>query len=431
MTSPGIMTHLVRYTVLLSLCYFAGCAAPPEPVPGHPESPPAPSGRFETPPELNAGRFVPAALMKGPHHQVADRAVNHGFSNEYAVASEFGLFRAVGLDLLKERIHEINTIAALRKLQGSALVVESVNRALKQPIFGLRSLITDPPATASGVPDGPWRLAVRSEALADDSEQALVEKIDTAFGEELQAFAAFKRRLAFHLGVDTYSANHILQREMNGLCWAARSSDLEMRTLFPAIQTAGGISGGTGITESHLTPVLRDRSPAEIRETVRENLIGMGVSVEFARAFTGHPVYTPRHLLAIADALARLENAENRYEFIRMALPAESEADVRFLLRQARMLWHYNQTTARITDLIEVRGLVLAKTRHNRLVLLLPIDFAVWSRPFAHPLTGVMAAYPTWLKPDAVELRVTGELSPKAREEVAKLGYELYEGVHR
>ncbi len=73
----------------------------------------------EAPPAFEASTLLPAEMLKGDHYTVARDVTGDGFLLDYVLLSDFGPFHASGPGVLKQRIHEIDALAALKKMEDS------------------------------------------------------------------------------------------------------------------------------------------------------------------------------------------------------------------------------------------------------------------------------------------------------------------------
>ncbi|HKJ25548.1 MAG TPA: hypothetical protein VKB65_12035, partial [Myxococcota bacterium] len=176
-----------------------------------------PDAGYEALPERHAAELLPPELLSSPHHRVRDAVGSDGFLNLYVIDSDFGVFEAAGDDLLRQRVHEIEALAELDRMQKRDEFAKAMAAGLKSPFVAAWNLIRDPVDSILGVPEAAWE-AVKKTAEIGKRERGELE--DSGF-RELIGFEAKKREIAFQLGVDPYTSNRVLQKELNRFAWAA------------------------------------------------------------------------------------------------------------------------------------------------------------------------------------------------------------------
>ncbi|MDP6074568.1 MAG: hypothetical protein QF890_15170 [Myxococcota bacterium] len=360
---------------------------------------------YETPPVQNAAALLPSELREGPHHYVADEVQTDGFMRVYEISSPFGEYTAYGDDSLRERVAEIEALAQLRERSAGAEFGKAVQRSLGSPFVATWNLVTRPSDSEHGVP----------EEAADALRGA---PTGSTHRDEFFGFAQRKRELAFELGVDPYSSNAELQKELNRFAW---------------VSTVGGF-GERIFTPGHRdrsAEIVRDFSPTDLQRLARVELAVMGISEDSTEAFIAHPWYSPRQQAELVGHLAALDLVANRRALIDVALGATSEEDANLYARSAELLHAYHDNVTPFELLTAFRGGTVAGfTRDGRLVAVLPLDYAIWTKP-AH-------AYANTLKRstlgdgraiDAREVLVTGSFSPKARSKYQRRGITVRENA--
>jgi len=358
---------------------------------------------YETPPVQQATDVVPSELREGPHHRVADEVQTDGFMRIYEISSPFGEDTAYGDDALRERVVEIEALAQLRERSAGTEFGEAVQRSLASPFVATWNLVTRPSDSEQGVP----------EAAADDLRGAAA---GSAHRSEFFGFAQRKRELAFELGVDPYTSNAELQKELNRFAWVATVGGFGERIFTPG-------------ERDREAEIVRDFSPADLQRLARIELAVMGIPEDSAEAFLVHPWYSPGQRAEFVGHLAALDLVSNRKALIDVALGAASEEDADLYARSAELLHVYHDNVAPFELLAPFRGgTVVGFTRDGRLVAVLPLDYAIWTKP-AH-------AYANTLKRstledgrpiDAREVLVTGSFSAKARRKYENRGITVRE----
>jgi len=387
-----------------------------------------PAAGYEALPMLRAGDLLPPSLLRGPHHRVRDAVGSDGFLHLYSVDSDFGNFEAAGDDLLRIRIHEIAALAELDRMQKREEFAKAVTQGLKSPFVAAWNLIRDPVDSILGVPQTAWE-TIRKTAELTRRERGELE--DSGFREFI-GFESRKRELAYQLGVDPYSSNRALQKQLNRFAWAAYLGGLPF-ALVPfqdAPENAeidpGAQNSEIGPADERLREILRSYAPEDLRRLDRIELAVMGVPADLAEAFLSHPWYSPRHATILIESLAALDLVEDRTSFVETALAAGSEADARFYQRASQLLRAYHESERPLERLVARQHTVMGLTAGSQLVVPLILDRAVWSRPVAGFAARVGAARGE-LGARGVRLLVSGTLSERARRELGRRGLEVTE----
>ncbi len=124
-----------------------------------------------------------------------------------------------------------------------------------------------------------------------------------------------------------------------------------------------------------------------------------------------------------------LGGAKGRDQFVRFALKATDEDSANFVQNMAEMMRGYNETVAPIKEIKLVSGVIGARTASNKVIVPFPLDYGVWTLNAETVVTDLKAKSKQTGLQGAAELWVTGTMSPKAKEELAKLGIGVVENV--
>ena len=128
--------------------------------------------------------------------------------------------------------------------------------------------------------------------------------------KELLGFSKVKRQYAHLLGVDVYSSNKVLQKELNSVSWTgfAGGSDSLLATMLDKhnYNAVYNLIKTTKLTEG-LNEVLLENSPEELRGVNRKKLKLMGIVDPVIEEFLAHPKYSPRHETFIVHILAEMK----------------------------------------------------------------------------------------------------------------------------
>src|SRR5213596_3418422 len=177
---------------------------------------------FEELPELKASEILKPELLKGPHYVIRDPVPTGSGMNQFTIDSDFGLFGADGNQMLLQRLKEIDAIARLREVSRTDEFKKSLVAAAKSPLNSARNIARDPAQAISNVPKGVMKFLGRAKQT--------VEKVGKGGGEDdgggnrmkdAIGYSDKKRKIALQMGIDPYSTNTVLQKQLDDVAWAS------------------------------------------------------------------------------------------------------------------------------------------------------------------------------------------------------------------
>jgi hypothetical protein len=384
--------------------------------------------KFEVPSNVRASDILPPELISGANYRVRSTVVSYGYMHTYTVDSDFGVFEVTGDFALRKLIREIRAIAQLREVKKSQAYMDGIKKAASQPLEFGANMLTDPVDTVSGVPKGIARLFgnVKTGLTTKDStgEDSKVE--------QALAVSSNKRALASRLGVDVYSSNSVLQKDLNSLAWATSLGSL---TVSAALAPVGGPAvAAVSITKTaqQVSDVLKDYPPQRLREMNEQKLLAMGVPSSLTAQFLDHPSYTPTHDTVIAHSLEALSGAQGRAAFIQQALSADDEETANFFMYIAETMRGYAQKGSPIREISVYGPLVFAKAANGAVLIPLPLDYGIWTERASQRVPMAVSAFKA-ANPDVkkYDVWVTGTVSKLAKEGMGKLGLQVVEKVDK
>ncbi len=389
------------------------------------EKAPVSSNEYETPGIISASEVLPPNLLEGVYHNVQDDVLTYGFTNYFTIMSPYGTFEAEGDDMVRTRIHEIKAIAALQEIKKSNAFGEAAKKAATSSVKGAWSLISNPVNTVSGVPKGVGRLFSRvGEMVKGDRGDS-----EDSVAKELIGFSKVKRQYAHKMGVDVYSSNEVLQKELNSVAWAGFAGGVGVSLATIAVKGASEVAyfsiRGTKFIHG-MNKIMLDNAPEDLRRLNREKLLQIGVEESVIEEFLRNPNFSPRHETILVHALAEMEGVRNRDQFIKQALFAESELDASIFQKIAEMIYGYHTQVGPISEIIPARRVAVGYTADQAIVIALPTDYIYWTKRVDLGLDAIMKLQSE--RPvKQTELWVTGRITPKAREKIEARGLIINE----
>ena len=383
---------------------------------------------YEQPKDRRVAEVLPANIAAGPAYRVKDPVGADGYMYRFTVDSQFGRFDVIGGGALRKLVREIHAIGALREIKKSKAFTDAVKDSASGPFRFAKNLITNPVDTVSGVPKGAYKLIEETET-AMTSERDPSD--DPAYKKAL-LMSGRKREFATQLGVDPYSSNAVLQKDLNSVAWAAAAGNL---TVSAALMPVGGAAGAT-VSGVRWTNAVNDYIKAEPASRLRiineGKLKAMGIPDDLAKRYLDHKAFSPRHDIILVEALAQMGGARGRERFVEAALAAEDEVDANFFTSMAQIMRGYNETVSPITEIQQVGGrLIIAQTRGGSALVALPIDSLLWTQAVDRRLKELKDKYRAAGFNGKLELWLTGRASALARKRLTERGVTVVEEVQK
>ena len=424
---------MTKRALLLSVLPVATALAqrPQAPPPAATAADTANSGGFEEPPTLKASEILQPAVLAGPSHRVREDVPTYAGENWYVIDSDAGTFEAAGNVMLQNRIAEIYAILQLRQVSKGKVYGEAVKAAAKSPFVMAKNLIERPVDTISAVPKGVFKLVKRTgrviQNAADGRQKSDYEDNNAA---AVLGVSKAKRELAFNYGVNPYSSNSLLQKEMNSVGWASFAGQASV-----AVLTAG-IGGGVAATFkvsgvlSRNAVRLRDTAPADLLAQNKASLIRMGANDATAERILSNPALSPAHQTNIISALEDLQGVAGRVDYaLYAAASAENETDANFVEQTAFLISRLHAESIKLKAVTIRDGLPVCVGQNGTLVVALHWDYASWTPRAADFLASVqeMAAADEGGKKLAV--MITGQMSPLLRRQLEARKVQVFDRV--
>jgi hypothetical protein len=382
-----------------------------------------PAKGYEAPPTLRATELLPADVRLGPNHEVGEDVASDGFLHLYTVTSPYGTWEVASSALLLSRVRECEALGALEATRRHLEASQKMARGGTGATSGWE-LLSDPDETGRGVPRNAWE-KMRASASVAGGDRSPEE--DLAFKAFL-GFETRKRELAGRLGVDPYSTNDVLQRELDEMAWASFKGGLGFQLVGFQAPAATGVVHPFATHDDRLEDLLANDGAEDLRRMNRVELAVMGVDEELREAFLDQPHLSPRHQTIIVASLLALEPTRDRTVLLETALASRGEVDALVMQRAAEMLRLLHERESPVTRLASDGRFVRAYLEDGRRVTPVEVDYLLWTRPTAK-LADAGAA-PDASAPDVRrELWLTGTASPLALREFEARGITVVENA--
>jgi hypothetical protein len=142
--------------------------------------------------------------------------------NQFTIDSEFGVFQADGNETLLQRVKEIYMIAKLKDVSRTDQFEQSLVTAAKGPYNAAKNVVKDPVNAVSSASKGLMKFMGRTEQTIKHVAKGETQKgTDGNKMEQMIGYTKAKGKIAVSMGIDPYSTNSVLQKELGDVAWAS------------------------------------------------------------------------------------------------------------------------------------------------------------------------------------------------------------------
>ena len=379
---------------------------------------------YEAPPTFRASDILAPDMVSGPHHKIAETVENDGVLNRFQVETPQGPLTVVGTDRLMIRLHEVEALQQMEEVKRGDVFVEALKNSAKAPLELAKGLITDTGQTISDVGKGAGDFfdSVGHSLFGSPSEEE-AGTIETVVG-----YDAIKRKFAYEFGVDPYTNYEALQERLIELSRAALLGGITTKVAFAAIpnRAASITLRATSFSEG-MRKLVRDTSPAELKQINAEKLAEMGVDDSVSELFLDHPHYSPTKKTYIVNALDQMTGAADRGIFLKRAALAPDEQMAFLMQRMAELMLSYHTTVAPAKRMVPAGRLVFLQRADGVAVGVVPLDHIIWRQTTAKRIAEMGAALDGIEGTTGKELWVEGTVSELFRENLTSQGWVIQE----
>jgi len=406
---------------------------------------------YEAPPTLSASEILAPAMLRGEHHEVGEGVTSDGYMNFFTINSDYGQFEAYGELALAIRIQEITALAELDELSKTKVFADAVAKGAMSQVTSVKEFAEKPVETMKGMPGGVKRMFKRAKwnveegvevakdlstsESGDGSEgddESTSEKTKELAKEGAEASEKYakkyfgvsrsERRWAEKLGIDPYTSNEVLTREIKKVAKVDAAGSFGVR-LAP-IPRIPGVSYVQDINK-----LVWSTHPRELRELNLKRLAEMGSSEELAVRFLDNAWFSPSVQTYLVAALGDLEGVEKRDVAIEQAAAAVSREEARFFAQAVAMLAGFHRNSSPIQRLVGGARLPAGLTADGRLVFLVPVDDIFWTEGIAEAASGSYSEAGGDLAVTSREAWFRGGVSARCRQELEESGWLVFSEV--
>ena len=382
---------------------------------------PAPSD-YEELPELKASEILRDTALNGPNHKVREEVTTESGANRFTIDSNFGIFTAEGNAMLLRRIDEVNAIARLKEVSKTDEFTEALKKAAMKPVNTAKALVTDPVKTLSAVPKGLKKFMNRAgDTVKSIGKKKDPEESDTNRMQDVIGFTTAKRKVAISLGVDPYTTNDVLQKELDDIAWANFAGGMVFS--IGTMPIGGGV--GMALTATQVTgnfeTMLREKTPADLKAMNRKILLGMGASTADVDRFLKNPAFSPSAQTAFVLNLQTLDGVANRGTFVRLAgTISSSEADAIFCVQTAALMGNLHKGEKPLARIELLGDFPICLAKDGTTVVALQWDYAAFT-PMADQFARDLSDFSKDKGGNRL-VALSGTVSPRLRQELEARG---------
>ena len=335
---------------------------------------------FEELPELKASEILKPELLKGPHFVVRDPVPTASGMNQFTIDSDFGVFEVDGNEMLLQRLKEIDAIARLQEVSKTDEFKKSLVAAAKSPLNSARNIARDPAQAISNVPKGVMKFLGRAKQTVENVGKGGGE--DDGEGSRMKDVIGYsdkKRKIALQMGIDPYSTNTVLQKQLDDVAWASWAGGFTFSVATFPISGPVGAALTVANLDSTVEQLLREKSPAELEQINRATFRAMGASGADIERILHGGAFTPTQSTTFAVNLKALKGVTNRGAFVKVAAQKSStDADALFCVATAALMNRINEKTP-IARIVMLGDFPICIAKDGTVIVALQWDYAAWT----------------------------------------------------
>ena len=378
---------------------------------------------FEELPELQASEILKSEFLKGPRFAVRDAVPTGAGMNQFTIDSDFGVFEADGNEMLLQRLKEVDAIARLQEVSRTDEFKKSLMAAAKSPLNSARNIARDPAQAISNVPKGIMKFLGHAKETVENVGKGGGGDIgDGNRMKDAIGYSDKKRKTALEMGVDPYTTNTVLQKQLDDVAWASWAGGFSFSVATLPVSGVAGAALTVTNLNSTVEDLLREKSPLELEQLNRSTFRAMGASASDIERVLDGGAFTPTQATTFAVHLKALKGVANRGAFVKAAAQkSTTEADALFCVYTAALMDQINQKTP-IARIVMLRDFPICVAKDGIIIVALQWDYAAWTAGAASFTNDVQKLAGKSGQSAHISVDLSGEVSPRLREELEKRG---------
>jgi hypothetical protein len=400
-------------------------------------------GNLAQPPEpaLPASEVAQARLLSGPLHKVADPVAVEGHLGRFVIESKFGKFSVHGANMLAVRVHELQAIEELQKVEKGSAFTDALTKSVSGVATFAGNVVTNPGGTVENIGRGIGtifdRIGYMAKSGADyvgDAGSDLTaygakpkpgaapsgEPAPPSFSSDPFGYNAARREWAKKLNVDPYTSNPLLRSLLDDASSATFAGN------FAVSLALGAVVGPLQLTyafDDEVRQSVWNKPPIDLERENQEKLIALGVPERAVRDLLRNTWFTPTLQTALVARLAVLGKIEGVETVVRTAAATQGETRARFLLESLAMLATHHEKEGRLAKVL-MNGLApVGVAADGRIVVAVATDYGVWSEDAADMAQRMESAS------ESKTLLIAGNVSPQLLQDLEKAGWIVKSGL--
>ncbi len=374
--------------------------------------------QYETPVTLKASHILKTNVQHGIYYSVKDAVRSDGMLNHYEVVSPFGIFSVSSTSSLHILLHEIEAIAAMKKVNTKEIPLSSLKKSDTKSVTDHRNMHKKPQETLEGKDDGVLGLFTKANQRLGQREN--IDSEDNQL-EQLVGIIKSKGALATKFGVSMYSSNQVLQNELNRLA-KAHFGGLDPRLVTGFDTEIGELHLSAPSTACLFNEVINTTPAPELWLQNKNALLAMDMSEDTVQLFLHNPSFSPALFTIVVKALQSMKTVKNLELFLKICLGASTPDMAKIITETVVLTAGYHKNIMPIVKISPMARLAYSKTRDGRTVVILPLDNVLWTKKF-DVLTTSLKQYDDGSTPKSKEIWLLGDISSKAMTELQQQGW--------
>ena len=381
---------------------------------------------FEELPELKASEILKPEFLKGEHYVVRDPVPTSAGMDQFTIDSDFGVFEADGNEMLLQRLKEIDAIARLQEVSRTDEFKNSLLAAAKSPLNSAKNIARDPAQAISNVPRGIMKFLGHAKETVENVGKGGND--DGGEGNRMKdaiGYSDKKRKIALEMGIDPYTTNTVLQKQLDDLAWASWAGGFSFTVATLPISGAAKAALTVTNLNSTVEDLLREKSPSELEQINRATFRAMGASSSNIERILHGGAFTPTEATTFAVHLKALKGVANRGAFVRAAAEkSTTEADALFCVYTAALIDQINQKMP-IARIVMLGDFPICVAKDGTVVVALQWDYAAWTSGAATFTDELRKLAGKSGQNAHVFVGLSGDVSPRLRQELEARGMTL------
>lgn len=394
---------------------------------------PAPSDTsYEEFPELKAGEILKPDYLKGSHYTVRENVVTGSGVNQFVIDSDFGVFDADGNAMLVRREKEIYAIAQLTEISRTDQFKDSLSNAAKGTYNAAKRIVTDPGTSLSNVPKGLSKFMGKAgQSIKNIGKKKEDSEEQGSNAEKVTGVAKAKRKIAVSMGIDPYTTNPVLQKQLEDVAWASWAGGFAFSAVtFPI---SGPVGAGLTVTKASdsLNKVVQEKPPTDLRAMNRDGLRKIGAGERDTDLLLNNSAFTLTDQTAFVLNLKALEGVANRGAFVRAAAEkSDSESDALFCVQTSALMGQIHTSDHPLAHIVMMGDLPVCVAKDGTLIVALQWDYAAWTARAAAFVDDVQKLANEPGQNKHIVVAISGQMSPRFKQELQNRGIAVQDRMN-